>query len=290
MDVYKNDINRIGWNEVEFPLVSVIMGVYNPNELYLNESIQSILNQTYNNFEFIICNDGSTSNVNLFKKISELDDRIVVIDNDVNKGLAYSLNACLKIAKGKYIARQDADDISEKNRLLEQVQFLNKNSQYAFVSNNIKYFDNENDLGFFNFPEFPQYDDFLFVCPFIHGCTMFVKKFLLLVGGYRVSDETYRCEDYDLYIRMYIKGCIGSNIQKILYRVRENTNSKKRRKFKYRLDEMKIRKKYFKKMGFGWERYFYIIKPILVGLIPLFLLERVKNIYYKYRRNYDGKV
>ena len=93
------------------PLVSVVMSVYN-SEKYLKEAIESILNQTYTNFEFIIVNDGSTdSSLDIIQEYMKKDERIVLISRD-NKGLPYSLNEGIEKAKGKYIARMDADDIS----------------------------------------------------------------------------------------------------------------------------------------------------------------------------------
>ena len=103
------------------PLISVVMSVYN-GEKYLKRSIDSILNQTFKDFEFIIINDGSTDkSLEIIKSYD--DDRIVLIDQE-NKGLTKSLNIGIKTASGKYIARQDADDVSLPDRLKKQVDFL----------------------------------------------------------------------------------------------------------------------------------------------------------------------
>ena len=108
------------------PTVSVIMGIYNC-EKTLSDAIDSIINQTYSDWELIMCDDGSTDNTyQIATKYSEKDNRITVIKNDTNSGLAFSLNHCLKYAKGEYVARMDADDISLPNRFEKQVAFLNK--------------------------------------------------------------------------------------------------------------------------------------------------------------------
>ena len=94
------------------PLISIIMGVYNvSDESVLQKAVSSILDQTYGNFEFIICDDGSSDNtLEMIKKIGKTDKRIKIIKNEKNCGLSYTLNHCLKYAKGNYIARMDADD------------------------------------------------------------------------------------------------------------------------------------------------------------------------------------
>ena len=114
---------------MNFPIISVIMSVYNEPLDWVQESIDSILQQTFGNFEFIIIND-NPNNKELFdflitNKIK--DNRIIIINNDENIGLTKSLNKGLERAKGEYIARMDADDISLPERLEKQINFLNTN-------------------------------------------------------------------------------------------------------------------------------------------------------------------
>ena len=119
------------------PLVSVIMPNYNTKPRYLIEAIQSILNQTYKNFEFIIVDDGSSvdnkSLIRMFK-----DERIKIVENATNMGLPYSLNKALHVAKGKYIFRMDADDISCTNRLEVGVEFMEKNHAADIVGSFVR--------------------------------------------------------------------------------------------------------------------------------------------------------
>lgn len=119
-------------------LISVVMSVYN-GEKYLKKAVDSILKQTYKNFEFIIIEDGSSDET---KKILESyrDPRIKILYNLENKGLIYSLNRGFKEAKGEYIARMDADDISLKNRLNLQLNYLEKNKDIAACDGTIKIF------------------------------------------------------------------------------------------------------------------------------------------------------
>ncbi len=113
-------------NNIIKPKISVVMSVYNGGE-FLREAIDSILDQTYTQFEFIIVDDGSTDNsINVIE--SYKDPRIVLI-RQVNKGLVVALNVGLRKAQGKYIARMDADDISIKNRLEIQLRFMESNPE-----------------------------------------------------------------------------------------------------------------------------------------------------------------
>lgn len=115
------------------PLVSVLMSVYNTDENYLREAIDSVLKQTYSNFEFIIFNDHSNSNTTNVLSQYLKDKRIILINNSINHGLTYNLNKGLMLAKGKYIARMDSDDVCEPTRFEEQVNFLELNEDYAMV-------------------------------------------------------------------------------------------------------------------------------------------------------------
>ena len=197
---------KTDYKNKEKSLISVIMGVYNPNVEYLMLAVKSIINQTVSDFEFIICDDGSTVNKYIFKYIENMDDRIVLIENPVNKGLAYTLNHCIKISNGKYIARQDADDISEADRLEKQVRFLENNADYAFVGSNIKYLSGEKIWGEYRLKKTPQKKDFVFRVPFMHASVVYrADIFDDMDNRYRVAKETRRCEDYDLFMHLYSK-------------------------------------------------------------------------------------
>ena len=116
------------------PLISVIMSVYN-GEKYIKESIHSILEQTYNNFEFIIVDDNSKdSTIHILN--SFLDPRIKLIKNSRRLGQARSLNKAIIKSKGKYLARQDHDDISVVDRLMNQVRFMEKYPKIGLLGSN----------------------------------------------------------------------------------------------------------------------------------------------------------
>lgn len=252
------------------PKVSVIMGIYNTdNREMVKLAIDSILNQTYSDFEFIICDDGSTDNtLDLVYELTSHDKRCVVIKNNNNQGLASTLNNCLKKSKGQYIARMDADDISIITRLKDEVNFLENNEKYVLVSGWADLFDNNGVYGMRKNVEFPEKKDMLFGSPFIHAAVMIRREVLEEMEGYKVEKETLRAEDYDLWMRIYTSGYKGYNIQKSLYQIREDNNAFRRRRYKYRLDEAKVRYRGFKALKLFPKGYLYVLKPLIVGLIP----------------------
>jgi len=113
------------------PEVTVLMSVYN-GEKYLREAIDSILNQTFTDFEFLIVNDGSTDRTAEILRSYD-DPRIIIINNEKNIGLTKSLNIGLRMAKGEYIARMDADDVSMPERLQKQIELLNQKKNTGLV-------------------------------------------------------------------------------------------------------------------------------------------------------------
>ncbi len=118
---------------IKAPAISIVMSTYN-REAQLPNAIESMLNQSFRDFEFIIINDGSPDNTQkILEKYAALDSRIKIVNNVKNKGLVFSLNAGLKVARGKYIARMDDDDIALPNRLLIQYNYMEKNSQITAV-------------------------------------------------------------------------------------------------------------------------------------------------------------
>lgn len=265
------------------PKVSVIMGVYNcKNFKLLEQSVESIINQSFTDFEFIICNDGSTNNtLDILKKIENKDRRIKIISYEQNRGLSYALNECLKIASGKYIARQDDDDISYKNRLEREYIFLENNNEYDIVGTLADVFDDNGIWGEYKNPERPKKRDFYWNSPFIHPTVMIKKEAFDLVSGYRYCKETRRCEDLDLFMRMYAKGFIGYNIQEKLYLYKMvNDPYVKYRPMKFRIDEAIVKFRGYREMGVFFGGIPYILKPILIGLIPQKILYLIKKTRY----------
>jgi radical SAM superfamily enzyme YgiQ (UPF0313 family) len=204
------------------PKVSVIMSVYN-GERFLRESIDSILNQTFRDFEFIIINDGSTDRTG--EILDSYSDERIKIFNQSNQGLTKSLNKALRLARGEYIARQDADDISEPNRLEVQVAYLESHPDIGLVGSFAKVI---NEQGDFTGNELivPDFSEEIFeLLPsrncLLHGSVMFKRDIIDLVGNY--NENFPYAQDYEFWIRISQKFKVA-NIPKYLYRFRIHHN------------------------------------------------------------------
>jgi glycosyltransferase involved in cell wall biosynthesis len=202
------------------------MSVFN-HEKYLQKSIDSILSQSYKNFEFIIINDGSNKNAKKILELNKLQDkRIKVIINKKRIGLTKSLNIAIKISKGEYIARQDSDDISYFKRFEEQLNFFKKNKKVIMcgtngilIDNNGSFLKNIKNLEN-NYEKIKK--KLIYENQFIHSSVMVKRNYLLEVKGY---DEKFKyAQDYDLWCRLSIKGFL-TNINKILVKIRQHNES-----------------------------------------------------------------
>jgi glycosyltransferase involved in cell wall biosynthesis len=203
------------------PLVSVVMSVYN-GERYLSKAIESILNQTYPNIEFIIINDGSTDRSS--EIISSFSGEKIILVERENRGLIDSLNEGFALAKGDYIARQDADDVSIESRIHTQVEFLEKNlSVYLVGANAEKIDENDNVIGTITNPSMVLPNFFYHANPFVHGSIMLRRKLLDELHVWYDKKMLY-IEDYDFFWRMSVLHDT-MNIQENLYLYREHNES-----------------------------------------------------------------
>lgn len=202
------------------PKVSVLMPVYNTKEEYLREAIESILNQTFTDFEFIIINDGSTNNSE--EVILSYNDKRIKYYRQKNQGIANSLNNGLDVACGEYIARMDSDDISLPTRLEKEVNILDYNSNINIVGAFYEIFPKKNII---ITPEVPKYTDLIKSCCIGHPTVMFRQKDFEKYN-LRYNPE-YKCEDYELWSRA-IRYLSFYNIQEVLlkYRWHEDNLSK----------------------------------------------------------------
>lgn len=202
-------------------LISVIMGAYNSEE-FISQAIESILNQKYRNFEFLIIEDNSIdSTLSIIEDYARRDKRIRVIRNQKNMGLGYSLNLGMREAKGDFIARMDADDISLSNRFDCQVSFLKKNPDVVCVGTSAKRFGDIHGLSrLFNVCHVPEsHDDIkawlLLGTPMFHPSVMFNARLMREIG-LNYNPDYRRAQDYELWSRLVFKGEMR-NIDKPLH-------------------------------------------------------------------------
>lgn len=197
------------------PKITVLMSVYN-GEKYIKEAIDSILFQTFKDFEFLIINDGSTDRTaEIIRSYS--DPRIKIHKNKENFGLTKSLNIGLKLARGEYIARQDADDVSIPERLEKELDFLETHKDYAVVGTFVKIMnENSKIIHLLERPvEGTKIREFLKIDNCIsHGSTMIRMESFYDVGSYDESIE--RSQDYELWLRISKKYRMA-NIPEYLY-------------------------------------------------------------------------
>lgn len=217
--MFMNDHNDV--------LISVILPVYNGAE-FLEESILSILNQIYTNFEFIVLNDGSTDkSASIIQKFK--DPRIRYYEQQ-NQGLAATLNRGISIAKGKYLARQDQDDISLPERFRKQIEFLENHTNHGMVGTwaSIMEGSNKSRRAHMHPSESLLLKfELLFNNPFVHSSIMIRKSALDKVGLYSTDPRRQPPEDYELWSRVAREFDVA-NIPEILHVYREVPRSMSR--------------------------------------------------------------
>lgn len=248
--------------------VSIIMGIYNCS-LYLDEAIQSIMDQTFSNWELILCDDGSTDDTyKVAKRFADQDKRIVLLRNEKNLGLNITLNKCLSFATGDFIARMDGDDISLPDRLEKEMLFLDEHPEYDVVSCPMIYFDENGEYRRGKGGKEPTAETFPKGTPICHAPCMVRKEAFQAVGGYSETSDRIRVEDWDLWLRMYAKGFRLYSIDECLYMMRDGRDAFHRRKYKFRINEAKVSASAVKMLNLPVKYYVYAAKPLVVGLLP----------------------
>lgn len=212
--------------------ISVLMPVYNGcrdgKETFFRQSIESILNQTFENFEFVIVDDGSNdATPAVLKEYASRDKRIRVVTNPTNLKIMRALNIGLGHCESPYIARQDADDISTVTRLEIQKKFLDDRPETILCGTGMYVIDEGNHLVMeINHPCNYQVlkNALKNGCFVVHGSVMFRRDPVLLLGGYSTEDQYIHAEDYELWIRLAAKHVIENIPNRILYFHRDHKN------------------------------------------------------------------
>ena len=255
------------------PKISVIMSIFD-QDVFLEDAIKSILNQTYNNFELLIIDDCSTDNS--LKIINSFNDtRIKIYQNKKRIGLSKNLNFLINKSRGDYIARMDGDDISLASRLEKQIAFLNKNPQVVLVGcwatiinqhgkevGKLQYLINYQDIK----------RTILSYNPFIHPSICFRKEIIQEIGGY--DEQLFYCQDYDLFLRLAARySCM--NIPEFLFKFRWLPDFTKQKE--QHLTALKIRFKAINNYGYNKLEIIKLVRPFVFYLIPTF----IKKIYWQ---------
>ena len=265
------------------PKVSVLMGVYNCGCTVM-DAIRSIQAQTYSNWELIMCDDGSTDDtLEVIEKEALLDSRLVILKNYKNQGLNITLNKCLNMASGEYVARMDGDDLCRADRFEKQVSYLENHPEIHIVSSWMSLFDENGEWGIQKTPEYPTKEQVVTRTPIHHAPVMIRIECLREVKGYTEDIHKLRVEDVDLWIKLYTKGYRCYNIQVPLYAMRNDKNALNRRKFRYRINSTRTRLEGCKVMNLGMGCYIHSFRPIINGLIPARIRNRLKRIMRKYK-------
>lgn len=269
-------------------LITVVLPVYN-GEKYLNDAIESILNQTYRNFEFIIINDGSKDNsLEKIKYYEKLDNRIISITRE-NKGLIATLNEGINKAKGKYIARMDQDDVSFPERFKNQIELMKRENLDICGGNYIIINENNEIISHCNVPQ--NYNEILLTLasnvPFAHPSVL-IKKDFLIKNNLKYGLDGYKnAEDLDLWNNMHFKGAKFGNTNKeiIKYRILSESMSRVNHK-KIKIESNSVFDNFLIKNKDEFEEVFKnIIKKNLTNTIQQNLIKAAWR-YFFLNKNY----
>jgi glycosyltransferase involved in cell wall biosynthesis len=267
------------------------MSVYNEPEKYLRESIESILNQTFKDFEFIIILDNPNNKKaeKIIEEYQQRDKRIVFIKNERNLGLAGSLNKGIEIAKGEYIARMDADDISLPERLEKQLEYMENNKDVDLLFSWV-YFIDENDSILKEFKPVKEkvrnlkkyfFKEHLLVHPTLIAKSKVLKK--------KYDENQKKSQDFELWIRLMTKNYKFDIIEEFLlkYRVPKENHEKRIKKqlnySEYSLRALWKNKKYYWSNIYFWKNFLWHLSMVLfIIVVPKFLIKMI--IYIKDRK------
>lgn len=265
---------------MQYIQISVIMGVHGQNYCEkLELAVRSVLAQSLKEFEFLIFNDGSGPGMTAqLERLALSDCRIRLLKSEQRKGLAFGLNQCIRQAKGEYLARMDGDDYSLPQRFEKQIQFLKTHPSYDFTGCAAVLLDQGRRKGLRKMPRMPEKKDFLAFSPYIHPSVMFRRTVFERGGLYSEKKEHFRCEDYELFMRLYQKGFRGFNMQEPLFLYREEKESMKKRTVRSRIEETRLRHTSFRDLGLtGPKHVLAVLRPLAGGLIPDGLIWKMKQ-------------
>ncbi len=269
------------------------MSTYDENPNHLKNCIDSVLEQTYKDFEFIIVVEPDETNIEYLNVLSNAERRLKVLRNDVKLGIAASRNVGIKESAGKYIAIIDGDDYCDPRRFKKQFQFLENNPEIALVGTNMFLVNEDgNIIGSRIYPEIHNdiKKSFLFTDAVANPTLMVRKKDLDVVGLFDTGFA--KSEDFELWLRLLSKGKKMYNLQEKLVYYRMSTNHNEKRGKLHWQNNYIARKRYSKAIWPFYKRFFslffYFIVCHLPGvclewLLSMKIVSRIKNITLDFR-------
>ena len=258
--------------------ISVLMGIYNCAST-LVEALDSLYAQSYQDFKIILCEDGSIDNTyEVAKQYADSHDNIILVRNERNMGLNYTLNHCLKYADTEYCARMDGDDISQPTRFEKEIRFLDDHPEFAIVSCPMIYFDERGDFRKGHQNGEVQKKDFLHGSPICHAPNMTRTSALKSVGGYAEDKRLLRVEDYNLWIRMYAAGYKAFNLSDPLYKMRDDRNATRRRNWMARRNEIYAMSTGFRLLHLPWYTQVFALRPLIAHIVPSWLYSIIHRV------------
>jgi glycosyltransferase EpsE len=256
--------------------ISVIMGIYNCAPT-LAEALDSLLAQTYQSFKVIMCDDGSKDNTMEVAQqyVDRYPGKFILIQNEKNMGLNYTLNHCLEYADTEYTARMDGDDLSLPHRFEQEINFLDEHSEYAIVSGPMIYFDENGDFRIGKGNGKVTKKNFINGSLFCHAPCMVRTEAYKAVGGYSVDKKLLRVEDYHLWIKMYAAGYCGFNLSAPIYKMRDDRNAVSRRTWANRVNEFRVRNLAISVLHLPMYARLYSLRPLILALLPNFIYKHL---------------
>ena len=257
--------------------ISVLMGIYNCAPT-LQEALDSLYVQTYQGFKIILCDDGSKDDtLKIAEENAKKHENVIVIKNEHNMGLNYTLNHCLEYSDTEFCARMDGDETCHPTRFEKEIKFLDEHPEYAIVSTTMHHFD---EMGIFRTGMAsgePKPSDYPKGVPFNHAPCMIRTSAYKTVGGYSVSGKLLRQEDYHLWLKMYEKGFCGYMLNEPLYNMRDDRNAYARRNWISRRNEAYVKYLACKMLNLPFWYYMYCLKPIILYIMPQWFYKRLHN-------------
>jgi glycosyltransferase EpsE len=217
------------------------MGVYNCVDT-LNDALESLLAQKYQNWDLVVCDDASTDGT---MEILEdwrrrIPHKMTILHNDRNRKLSFSLNRCLAVASGDLIGRMDGDDLCHPERLEKQVDYLLNHPDVDLIGTSMRRFNVDGMADVVTPPEWPNRWTLRKSTPFCHATIVARRHVYERLSGYQDSPELERAEDLDLWFRFFAAGFTGHNLVEPLYFVREDLAAIRRRTVRNRLNVFQV--------------------------------------------------